>query len=299
MARLEDMLPPGEIVRWRSRKLVQPLRIVGWGLPYVVICGLAAQMHADLVSGKPAINSALLLWGMGLAILAVKLMLVSQSEVSVTDGHVIWAPAALLFGRYRGAVPLGDIRAIDLEEGGNTASLHCGDGTYCINMLPGSDLEAMARAIGRPTRFWRKCNAPAARWARRLRRYFTVTAILLVIAGMTYFAMATFGPHPRTFLPKAVFIVLSLLLFRIAVPLAKFVLPHLVVGRWLSHEARKDFVGWCTDLRWRGIWPTGPSDQRLPPLGLERWGIRLAYGEIPDIGEREPEVLIPGRFPAE
>lgn len=297
MARLEDMLPPGEMVRWKSRKLVRPLRIVGWGLPYLVICGLAAQLHAQLVSGMPAINLALFLWGMGLAILAVKLVRVSESEAAVTEGHVVWAPAALLFGRHRGTVPLREIWAVDLEEGGDAANLHCNDGIYRIEMLPGSDLEAMARAIDRPTRIWRKCNSPAASWARRLRRYFTVAATLLALAGIIYFAIAMFGYHPRTALSKVIVGVIGFLFVRTVVPAAKYALPHLVVGWWLSREARKDFVGWLTDLRWRGVWPIGPDDERLPLFRLEYWAMRAAYGEIPDIGEREPEVLVPGVFP--
>lgn len=297
MARLEGMLPPGEMVRWRSRKLVRPVRIVGWGVPYVVICGLIAQLHAQLVSGMPAINLALFLWGMGLAILAVKLVRVSESEAAVTEGHVVWAPAALLFGRYRGMVPLREIRAVDLEEGGDAANLHCDDGIYRIEMLSGSDLEVMARAIDRPTRIWRICNSPAARWAKRLRRYFTVTAALLVFAGIIYFAIAMFGYHLRSFLSRAIVVAIGILLMRTAVPAARFALPHLVVGRWLSREARQDFVGWLTDLRWRGVWPIGPDDERLPLSRLEYWAMRLAYGEIPDIGEREPEILKPGEFP--
>ncbi len=79
--------------------------------------------------------------------------------------------------------------------------------------------------------------------------------------------------------------------------MAKRTLPHLLVGRTLSGEARRDFVGWMTDLRWQGVRPDGPDDARLPRSRLEGWAMRVAYGEIPDIGEREPDILIPGAFP--
>jgi hypothetical protein len=76
-------------------------------------------------------------------------------------------------------------------------------------------------------------------------------------------------------------------------------LPHLLAGRGLAVEERRDFVGWMTDPRWQGVKPVGPDDERFPGSRLERWAMRLAYGEIPDVGEREPEVLVPGTFPAE
>jgi hypothetical protein len=81
--------------------------------------------------------------------------------------------------------------------------------------------------------------------------------------------------------------------------LASRVLPHLLGGRRLSGKDRRDFVGWMTDLRWQGVKPDGPDDERLPRSRLEDWAMRVAYGEMPELGEREPEILIPGVFPGE
>lgn len=79
--------------------------------------------------------------------------------------------------------------------------------------------------------------------------------------------------------------------------IARQMLPHFLVGSLLSGEVRRDFLGLMTDPRWQGVKPDGPDDGRSPRSRLGDWAMRKAYGEIPDLGEREPEILIRGAFP--
>ena len=297
MARLENMLPPGEIVRWKSRKVVRPRRIAGWGAAYVALCGLTLVMFATVAGPDRAFVPALSFAGIGLLILAMELLFVSKSEAAVTEGHVVWVRGAVLSGRNRGTVRLRDIHAVDLEEGGEAANLHCEGETHRIEMVKGSDLGAMARAIDQPARIWRKCISPVVRRAKGWQMFFAATVGGITAAGTVALAFPMLGGDGRGPLIGAIIGAAGAIFAQVFADMAKRTLPHLLVGRRLSVEARRDFVGWMTDLRWQGVKPEGPGDDRLPRSRLQDWAMRMAYGEIPDIGEREPEILIPGAFP--
>ena len=289
MARLETLLQPGEAVRWRSAKAIDIKRIAGWGTAYVVLCGAISFAYARVVDVDRATILFLILAGAGVLLLAAKLVWSSACEAIVTAENVIWADAAPLFGRHRGTVPLRDIRAVELEEGGHAVTLHCKDGTHRIEAAPGSDLLAMAMIVDRPTRRWRECKSPAARQARRWRLVFVVATsggtFALVLSLLSEGAGRIFGS------------LVAMILARWIADIAGSTLPHLLVGRRLSGASRRDFVGWLTDLRWRGVKPELPDDSRLPRSRLGEWAMRVAYGRIPDLGERTPEIVIDGAFP--
>ena len=135
--------------------------------------------------------------------------------------------------------------------------------------------------------------------ARRWRSEVGAVAAGLSAAGILGLLFLAFGGDSFKGFGGAMWIGVAGLAAQWFAGMAKRTLPHLLVGRSLSGEARRDFVGAMTDLRWHGVKPDGPDDARLPRARLEGWVLRLAYGEIPDIGAREPEILIPGAFTPE
>ncbi|MDH5411645.1 MAG: hypothetical protein OEY16_09680 [Alphaproteobacteria bacterium] len=242
MAKLKDMIPPGEAIRWEAFR-----------------------------------NR-------------------SAMEIAVTDRHVIWAEGGV-FDRDKGKAPLADIRFVDLEEGGNSVNLYCDGAVYRIEEIKPGKLEELAGAIGRPARIWRECKTPAAILARRWRLYLGAAVAGLSAAGLFSLASLVFGGKILMRFDGIAAVVVIVLPSYFIVEVAKNTLPHLLLGRTLSGEERRDFIGWITDLRWRGVKPNGPDDDRSPRSRLGDWAMRKAYGEIPDIGEREPEILVPGEFP--
>lgn len=241
MARLKDMIPPGEAIRWEAFRKGSSL------------------------------------------------------EVAVTDRHVLWAESP--FRRDQGVVPLSDIRFVDLEEGGNSVNLHCDGAVYRIEEIMPGKLEELASAIGRPARIWRECKSPVAVRARRWRLYVGVGVAVLSFAGLFGLVKLVFGGNLFWRFDGVVGLAITVLPAYWFGEMAKGTLPHLLIGRSLTGEDRRDFVGWMTDPRWQGMKPDGPDDWRMPRSRLGEWAMRKAYGEIPDIGEREPEILIPGEFP--
>lgn len=242
MAKLKDMIPPGEAIRWEAFR-----------------------------------NR-------------------SAMEIAVTDQHVIWAEGGV-FDRAKGKTPLADIRFVDLEEGGNSVNLYCDGAIYRIEEIKPGKLEELAGAIGRPARIWRECTTPAAVLARRWRLYLGGAVAGLSAAALFSLASVVFGEDMLMKFDGIVAAVVIVLPSYFIMEIAKTTLPHLLLGRTLSDEQRQDFVGWMTDLRWQGVKPAGVGDERSPRSCLGDWAMRKAYGEIPDIGEREPEILIPGKFP--
>ena len=237
MARLTDMIPPGEMVRWESPK-------PAWW-----------EFSGDLLA--------------------------------VTEAHVVWVGV----GDTR--VVLRDIDAIDAEEGGVTLNLHIDGETRRIEEI-GGDVAEAARATGRPARVWRECKSPGAVKARRWQSNIGAAAAAIAAGGMIALGFAILGDGGVGRLMGGMAAALFAHWFAM---MAKVTLPHFLVGRRLSGEERRDFVGWMTDLRWQGVKPDGPDDERSPRSRLGDWAMRKAYGEIPDIGEREPEILVPGEFP--
>lgn len=188
MARLEDMIPPGEAIRWEAfRKR-------------------------------------------------------SAMEIAVTDRQVIWAGGGV-FDRDKGEAPLTDIRFVDLEEGGNSVNLYCDGAIYRIEEIKPGKLEELARAIGRPARIWRQCKAPAAVLARRWRLYLGAGIAGLSAAGLFGLASLVLGGDVLTKIDGAVAAVVIVLPAYFIAEIAKNTLPHMLIGRKLSEEERRDFVG--------------------------------------------------------
>lgn len=297
MARLRDMVPPGEIIRWVSQTVGRPRRLAAWSAAYVVLSGVTLFMSWKVLGTEHTTFVALLFAGMGSLLLATKVLFASHSEAIITEGHVIWARAALLFGAHRGTIRLRDIRAVELEEGEDASHLRCEGATHRIALAGDSDLDAMARAIGRPARIWRKCTAPGAGSAKFWQVFFAASVAGATAGGTAAAAFRIIGGDGWGPLAGALVGAGGALLAQFFADSAKLTLPHLLVGRRLVGQERRDFVGWMTDLRWRGMKPGGPEDERLPHSRLQDWAMRIAYGGIPDIGDREPEILIRGTFP--
>lgn len=290
MAQLSELIPPGEFVRWTSTSAIRPWKVViataAFSVVWVVVL--------------PEFSWALGFAGIfGMPALVIALMaLFPEAEVAVTDRHVVWLYPMDIFGKAsggrRGVVALDAVRSVDLEEGGNAMTLR-GDGSaHRIEQVTGGQLETLAKVIGRPARIWRARQSTGAMRARKWRGYVGAGVLVFLVLGYSFLMNefeelgwivgATLG------ITLVVFLVL---LASLAVP----TLPHLLIGRQLTGEERRDFVGWMTDLRWQGVKPDGPDDKRLPRTRLQEWAMRLAYGEIPNIGDRRPEILIPGPFP--
>lgn len=306
MARLQDMIPPDEIVRWRSSKVIRPRRLLGWGAAYLVFTTVSLLLFAWVVDAERAVDAGIAFAALGLLWLAVDLVFSMASEMAVTEGHVVWAAAGLLFGGDGGIRRLCDIRAVDLEEGGGGVTLYCDDENHYLELTGDGDLEAMARAIGRPARIWRKSTSRMARRARRWQVY----SVAIAATAAASFVGAIFGlidslldvdaAGEATGWVAGLIAVVSVAVFVAwAAEWGKLSLPHFLVGRRLSGTDRRDFVGALTDLRWQGVKPDGSDDKRLPRSRLAGWAMRAAYGEIPDLSAYGSETVVSGSFPAD
>lgn len=297
MARLEDMLPPGEMVRWRSPKHKSSWPIFGWGL----LAGGGVAWFSSML--KDATEPGLLLFAaIGLAVIGIVMVFlygfnrIATAKLAVTEAHIVWVDG--FGGGGDGKAALRNISAVDLEEGANAANLHCDGKTYRIELTDGSDLEAIARAIGRPARIWRKCTSLAARRARRWQLNIGgLVAGLTVAAGGFVAASSVFYLGGVGMIAGNIAGVVVIILGQPFAWIAGQTAPHLLVGRRLGEAERRDFVGWITDPRWHGVKPNRPVEEPMRHFFLYKWAMRKAYGEIPDIGEREPEILIRGDFP--
>lgn len=292
MARLSNMIPAGEMVRWRSQKAKSSWAIFGWGL----LAGAGVAWFSSMLkeATQPGLLLAAAIGMAGIGIVMVFLQgynRAATAKLAITEAHVVWIGG--MGGDGDGKVALRDITAIDAEEGGATLNLHREGETYRIEEI-GGDVEEAARAIGRPTRIWRKCTSPAARRARRWQQHVGASVGGVTAGGMI---ALTFMMLDNGGAGRFIGAVAAAMLAQWFAEMAKDTLPHFLVGRTLTGEERRDFVGWMTDLRWQGVKPDGPDDARSPRSRLGDWAMRKAYGEIPDLGEREPEILIAGDFP--
>jgi hypothetical protein len=297
------MIPLGETVRWTSASAFRP-----WTLVLAIAAIAAVWLLVMLYAGTFLdFGWVLVILGiLGIAALIVTFSaLFPEAEMAVTDGHIVWCyPMDILgrvSGRSRGSVALDAIDYIELEEGGDTITLHGDNASDRVEDIAGGQLEELARVIDRPARIWRVCRSPGAMGARRWSSY--VGAIGAGASAFCLFMALTLfldgGEQSGNFGMLTRFAGTLMLAFAISwfAMSASRLLPHLLAGRRLTGDERRDFVGWMTDLRWQGAKPDGSDDARLPRSRLEGWAMRVAYGEIPDIGEREPETLIPGAFP--
>ena len=292
MARIDDLLPPSEIIRWASPKTKSVWPIFGWG----ILAGGGVAWFSSML--KDATEPGLLLFaaigmaGIGIVMVAMQgFNRAATAKLAVTETHIVWVDG--MGGDGDGKAALHDITAIDAEEGGATLNLSCNGETHRIEEI-GGDVEGAARATGRPARVWRECKAPGALQARRWRLIVAVSVAGATAGGTIALAFMILGDDG---VGRFIGAMAAALLAQWFAKTAKDTLPHFLVGRTLTGEERRDFVGWMTDLRWQGVKPDGPDDERLSRSRLGEWAMRKAYGEIPDLGEREPEILIPGEFP--
>ena len=305
MAWLSGMIPEGETVRWTSAEAFRPWNVA------LAIAGFAAVWLAVLLYADTFLELG---WVLGiLGVLGIPALIVAASalfpeaEVAVTEGSVVWLYPMDMLGRVsgggKGVVALDTVGHVDLEEGGDTITLH-GDDVCCrVEAIAGGRLEELARAIGRPARIWRECRSPAAVrarvWSGSVGAIGASAAASGMFLALTFFLDDSGGNWKFGALAGFASTLVLALAVGWFVALSSRVLPHLFAGRRLTGDERRDFVGWMTDLRWRGVRADGPDDVRLPRSRLQDWAMRLAYGEIPVIGERQPVVLIPGVFPEE
>lgn len=296
MARLSKLIPPGETVRWTSAAAIQPWRIA-LSIAFFSLSWIAALLY---VGEFRQIGWALGIFGtLGIPAVVVTLMaLFPEAEMAVTDGHVVWLYPMDIFGRVPGGgsgrVALGTVALVELEDGGEAVTLH-GDGfSHRIKEVADGQLETLAAVVGRAARIWRGCKSKGAMQARRWQTYVGTGVIIVAVLGFPFVKRPFEGVG---WIPGAALAVCFVLLIVLLAGLAERTLPHLLVGWRLKGEERRDFACWMTDPRWRGFLPDGSDDARLSRSRLEAWAMCIAYGQIPDIGEREPEILIPGKFP--
>lgn len=296
MSRLRKILPAGETIFWISTPEAKAARrhaMVRFGTAICFLCVLALFF---VVAPDPLTLAALV------GILAVGILLqlkdLSDTEIAVLSDRVVWNEAGSLGWLFKRDVPvvrLDSIDRIDVEECGNSVILHCDGEVSHIEDIVGGDFAAFVRATGRPGRIWRRCTSSPARMARRWRsgiRYGVSIAIgigLLPILLPALIRLEAFIESPLKWALVFVGLLLGLLIKTIA-RLCAETMPHLLVGRSLKGRERRDFVCTVSDPRWDGVQPDDPGTP--PAYGpIQRWAMRLAYGEVPDYGNWAPEFI--------
>ena len=300
MSRLRKILPAGETVLWISSPDAKVARwrvMVRVSTVIFFLCALAVMI---VVVPDPLALAAFV----GILAVAILLQLkdLSDTEIAVLSDRVVWKEAGSLgwlFKRDLPMVRLDGIDRIDVEERGNTVTLHCDGEVACIEEIVGGNFAAFVRATGRPGRIWRRCTSSSARMARRWRsgiRYGVSIAIgiglvLMLLPVLDQVDDLAEGPPEWALavVGACVSVLLGLLIKTIA-RLCAETMPHLLVGRSLRGQERRDFVCTVSDPRWDGIQPDDSG--ALPAHGpIQRWAMRLAYGELPEYGRWEPEVV--------
>lgn len=302
MSRLNDMIPPGEIVRWRSPPVIRPRRLLGWAAAYVAVAVVCLALYDQFLDREstPVVGASLA--GGGALWLVVYLLTISASKAAVTEAHIVWVNWAWSFDRDRRVVRLRDIRAVDLEEGRRGVTLYCDGETPYFELSDSRDLLALGRATGRPARLWRKSTSPAARRARRWEMYsaaIVTAATAGVVVGLSYLVVRLGGIDSSDRLVAILGGAMGASMGNYLAALVGQALPHLLVGWRLTGVERRDFVGALVDPRWRGLNPNGAGadPDSISNSRLVRWAMRMAYGEIPDFGGYGPEIIVPGDFP--
>lgn len=225
-----------------------------------------------------------------------------KAEIAVLDDAVVWCE-----GRVGKAglprVALDAIDFIEAEEGGSAVSLYCGGKEHRIEEIVGGKVSDFARATGRPARIWRKCTSPAADLARRWHRWMLWPRALMagLLPCLLYLALAHLlldageasAEGGRDWVDILLFCVsfgiASVFVERLSGEISR-ALTHWFVGRFISLQDRQDFVCTTSDDRWDGVKPTDPRP--LAGIGpLQRWAMRQAYGEVPDVEPWELEVV--------
>lgn len=95
MARLDDLLPPGEFVRWRSPPAIRPWALAGWSAPSALVCGILLVLYARVVDAERVAILALIFGGLGLLLLGSHILFLSASEAAITEAHIVWSQGFL------------------------------------------------------------------------------------------------------------------------------------------------------------------------------------------------------------
>lgn len=218
----------------------------------------------------------------------------ADTEVAVLAGHVVWNDR-WLFKKELPRVRLDDIDLIDVEQAGDTVTLRCGSDSHRLEEVVGGQVEQFARTTGRPVRIWRKCNSPSAIRARQLRKSTYLIAMVSMVAPMVFFLLKVLDMEIVKSLPefvKFVVIIVATMAASFAAGIVEVTAPHLLAGRGLMGDERRDFFCTMADPRWDGVQPDDPGDP-LPPGPFQRWAMRMAYGEVPVYERWEPEIVDP------
>lgn len=296
MSVLLKRLPPGETIVWISKPTAATARQRAQIVLWAGLCAAAGIALALVAIREPFALAAILgLLGVCALLFVGEL---SDTEIAVLPDHVVWKEASSLGWLVKRDLPrvrLDSIDHIDAEEGGNSVTLHCGGQSHRIEEIVGGDIEAFARATGRPARIWRRCSSRSAGAARRWRSRTRFGAWLSVALGLLLLMLLA-GDQMEAYLddvPKWVFVVgagIASLIVSAFADVCGGTLPHLLVGRSLTGQDRRDFVCTASDPRWDGVQPDDP--QHPPARGpFQRWAMRLAYGEVPDNERWEPEII--------
>ena len=297
MSLLRKRLSPSESVRWISASNAGGS---GWFAQH----GLRLLCRFNAVLVVALLVVMIVLWDKGLtlelaSIIAVGLCLavlfatydVANTEVALLADHVTWNDR-WLFKKDLPRVRLDSIDLIDVEEAADTVTLRCGDESHRLEEVAGGQVEQFARATGRPARIWRKCNSASANRARRMRRWTSLVSLALVWPPLYLLSQqvlkAMFTEPVPTLLETGV-ILAGVAISSVVAHFAAVTVPHLLAGRRLTGDDRRDFVCTIADPRWDGVQPDDPDDPWPGPF--QRWAMRMAYGEVPVYRRWEPEIV--------
>lgn len=300
---LRKRLPPGEQIIWISAPKGSRARLARLGaklLNWAVVFALFAYFPT-LAIVSPGFLTIPELAGFGaLTILFTILMLYHtwDTEIAVLTDHVVWNDRGILAWLSKKGFPkvrLDSIDYIDAEEGDGAVTLHCGSKSHRIKEIIGGEVAGFARATGRPASVWRRCMSPQA---IRARRWSRVTALLgFALAAVPLCVLFPWTLHAwlqdsasSNMLTFA--IVVALIIAAYAGGVAGEMLPHLLVGRSLLDDARRDFICTMADPRWNGQQPKPPEDLAWPPGSFQQRAMRMAYGEIPEYPAWKPEIYV-------
>lgn len=291
MSHLEDHISADETIVWKSEPSLATSRRRA---RYFLIGTAGAVVGIFLMLGLLAAGLPLwsTLFGLIGACSFIFLKGDSGTEIAVLPDHVVWTSAASNPEAKLRKVRREDIYRIDAEEGSGALTIHHAGGCDEIENVLGGDVAAFVAATQRPGLLWRRCNSPAADAARYWKSIAFWGICIVSLAALVLMA------DPVEALLEAVptwaFFLIACgsawALIRVA-STGERVLPHLLAGRSLTGQDRKDFVFTLTDPRWEGIRPESRNVRPPAPGPVERWAMGVAYGIVPDYEPWEPEII--------
>lgn len=319
MPKLTKLVPAGEAAVWMSPTASRAGPLIVVLIPCMVLSVILPVLSSQgddisaMAAGAVILPPFLLIAGL--------MWIHRETEVAVTERQVIWRRTRIRFRRAAtdnfGEVALDRVRGVDVHVGsGDVYALSSavvldldGGETLRIAHIAAGGVEEMAAAMKRPARVWRQCrsaNADRARWWKivapgMLGMAVYVASTLTFIKEVGYSAFYIVEPGSSGWLSGFSWLpmIASVLAVLIAVG-GRAILPHLLVGRRLPPEERRDFVCTLVDPLWNGKErdPDGPRNRWFHRL--ETWVMRKTYGEIPDCSAIEPRAVEAGhRLPAD